>query len=575
MENSSTPSFLTELSLGRLRWDLIHPFPGYAGPEREAADVAVAELAEYLRNHVDPEAIDRTQTLPDAVLKELRERGFLAVAAAPEQGGRELSAFAVFRIVHTAASWSMPVAQVMAVQAAIGVNALLPAVGAGPLRDHLVDRVGAGVLSGSADSEPDGAANHARATCAVPTPDGAGFVLTGEKVYVGNGPLAQTVIVSATVPPCGDAPGSRRLFVVDTDSPGVVVRARHELMGLRGFPIAAIGLEGVRVPRERMLVEPEDAGLRLTPELVKLVVTGRMFLIAAPSLALARRAMQWMREFADRRLIDGRPLAGYEYVRHDIATSAADTFLIDTVVRWCLLAGPVVDPLPERMAAKNIAAVTCWRVLDRAMSLLAAEGYETAASKAARGVPPLPLERAYRDARALRISGGVDQLLDFWASLIFTMPRHLSEADAESEAGAALVDPDVSWCAETPLSPRNQGHLAEIIRQVHVFGATARELAQNRSREQLAAEQRKLVLLNRILNELMTSALVLARAASATGDGDPDDAQFLADVACTAAGTRLADHWRQFAEEVPAGHVEVTDRWMSGVGLEPLAEDLV
>ncbi|WP_216216086.1 acyl-CoA dehydrogenase family protein [Amycolatopsis aidingensis] len=562
--------------MGRLAWDLICPFPVQDDADRRAGDRAISELSDLLTGQVDAERIDRERRLPDGLLERLGEGGWLALATPPESGGRGLSPHNVFRVVHAAAGWSVPVAQVMAVQAAIGVGALLPAVDAGPLRSYLLELVTDGVLSGSADTEPSGAANQGRDTVATPVDDGSAYLLSGEKIHIGNGPVAHTLIVSATVPD-GDT-GTRRLFLVDTTSPGFRVRSTHEFMGLRGFPIAALDFAEVRVPAEHMLLEAPDTGNRLTPTLMQLVITGRMYLIAAPSLALARRCVHWAREFAEPRVIDGRPLAEYELTRRLIADNVADTFVMDTLVRWCLADTPeAVNRLPEQMAAKNITSVTCWRVLDRTMSLLAGEGFETADSKAARGAPPLPLERAYRDARGFRISGGVDFLLDYWASQVSTFAHYYPEPDnlAEIESG----EPDVSWCADTALHPRNQEHLAEVARQSMRFARTALALSRKHSRQELADRQQRLVVLNRILDELATSALVLARAAS-TGGAEAEDTQRLADVACSAARVRLDGYWTELAEgEVPgqdtADHAAVAATWMSRGGFGVLGDDLI
>lgn len=565
-----------DLAAGRLRWDMIFPFPQDSDEDRKIGDESVAQLSALLIDQVDPEEIDRSGELPDDLVDLLRRDGWLALGTAPELGGRGLSAFNAFRAVHTAASWSMPVAQVMAVQAAIGVGALLPVVPAGPLRDHLLDRVSAGMISGSADTEAGGAANQGRQTTATPVDGGAAFLLNGEKIHIGNGPLAQTLIVSATIHENGSP--ARRLFVVDRDSPGFQIHARHEFMGLRGFPVAALTFTDVRVPREHMLVESNQHDTRLTPKLVELIVTGRMYLIAAPSLAVARRCVGWMREFAGRRVIDGRPLTDYDQIQREIADSLADTFAIDTVTRWCLhdRPGRAANLLLEQNAAKNIASVTCWRVLDRTMSLLAGEGFETAASKAARGAAPLPLERAYRDARAFRISGGVDYLLDYWGSQLFTLSQYYPEHDEATRIEAG--PPDTSWCARTPLTSRNQRHLAEVSRQTHLFAQTMLRWSRERSRQQLGGQQRRLILLNQVLNELTTAALVLARAASSAGapvdPTAPDDVQELADLACTTARTRLADYWNQLGEEQPPDHAAVTARWMRH-GMDALGGDLV
>ncbi|TCO59526.1 acyl-CoA dehydrogenase family protein [Actinocrispum wychmicini] len=545
------PSLLEELANGRLPWNVITPFPNQDDTDLHEGDRAVAELSRLLTEQADPEAIERTARIPEDLLAELGKGGWLALARPPESGGRGLSARNVFRVIHAAASWSVPIAQVMAVQAAIGVDALLPVVADGPLRDHLRARVAEGVVSGSADTEPGGAANQGRDTTATPVADG--YLLNGEKIHIGNGPVARTLIVSATVPAqTPDGTPTRRLFLVDTDSPGFRLGTTHEFMGLHGFPIAALGFTDVHVPVEHVLREATDTGTRLTPTLLQLVVTGRMYLIAAPSLAIARRCTQWAREFTGPRVIDGRPLAAYDLVQRLIAENLADTFAIDTVARWALHGGPV-NPLLEQMAAKNIASVTCWRVLDRTMSLLAGEGFETAASKAARGAPPLPLERAYRDARGFRISGGVDFLLDYWASVMFTLSHYYPEPpEAEPE-------PDVSWCATTALTARNQEHLAEVARQVHRFSRTVHALSRKHSRAELAGQQARLVALNRVLDDLATCALVLSRAASESGD----EPQELADVYCAATRLRLAGHWLAAAEADAPDHAAVTARWLS------------
>nr|AKA59435.1 acyl-CoA dehydrogenase [uncultured bacterium AR_412] len=554
------PSFLEELTAGRVAWELISPFPSQDEADLRSGDDAVAELSRLLTGLADPDEIEKTRQIPGELLGELRKGGWLALAAPSESGGRGLSERNVFRVVHAAAGWSVPVAQVMAVQAAIGVGALLPAVGDGPLREYLRARVADGLLSGSADTEPSGAANQGRETTATPV-DG-GFLLNGQKIHIGNGSVAKTLIVSATVPV--DGVPARRLFLVDTDSPGFEVGITHEFMGLHGFPIAALSFTDVRVPAEHMLPEA-SSGTRLTPTLFQLVVTGRMYLIAAPSLAIARRCAQWAREFAGPRVIDSRPLAEYDQVQRLIAANLADTFAIDTVARWALHSPRAgrLNLLPEQLAAKNIASVTCWRVLDRTMSLLAGEGFETASSKAARGAAPLPLERAYRDARGFRISGGVDFLLDYWASTMFTLTHYYPQPpDIPAE-------PDVSWCAGTGLTPRNQEHLADLVRAAHRFARTTHALSRKHSREELGTQQARLIALNRVLDEVATCALVLARAAG------PEDVQELADVFCTAASRRLSDHWLAVDEAGAPDHATVTAKWMSRDGLDFLGEDLV
>src|SRR5439155_17421807 len=183
--------------------------------------------------------------------------------------------------------------------------------GPGPLRDLLRRSLTEGAISDTSDSEPAGAANRRRWTVAVPVGGGDEYSLTGEKLHVGNASVADLLAVTATVSEQGQE--ATRLLFVDARSPGVRVHARHEFMGLKGFPNAALTFDDVRVPRDHLLLEETED--RLTPALDIALDRGRMYLIAAPSLAIARLCLRWSRDFATRRSIDGRGLGEYDEIQ--------------------------------------------------------------------------------------------------------------------------------------------------------------------------------------------------------------------------------------------------------------------
>jgi alkylation response protein AidB-like acyl-CoA dehydrogenase len=571
-------SVVEELCLGTVPWEAVERFPTQPDADRAEGDATLAELADSLRELIDPDEVDRTGRLPTDVIARLSAHGWMSLGTPAEVGGRALSPYNVARVVHAAASWSMPAAISIAAQESIGVGALLPTIPPGTLRDYLVQRVADGVVSGAADTEPSGAANQGRQTTATPVEDGAAYLINGEKSHITNGAVSDVLVVSATVD--NDGQPERRLFAVDTDQPGFRVRSQHRFLGLRGIINNALSFTDVRVPSEHTLVEASpgarDEG-RLTPTLLEIVVRGRLLLITAPSLAVARQCVGWMRDFATRRVVDGRPLTEYDHVQRELADSAADTYAIDTVLRWTLLAdqrseGQAVNPLLEQNAAKNIAAITAWRVMDRAMSLMAGEGLETADSKAERGVPPVPLERAYRDLRTYRVSGGVDFQLDYWASVMVTLSYYYPEPAhaADIEHGQA----DVSWVHRTTLSAANKDHLEHVAVQAHEFARTCLELSRRYpDRSELVARQRLLAVLNETLNELLTITLVLARS----GQADDDEAE-LSDVYCTAARLRLADCWtrlRALADDAGPDHAAVSRRLVEGTGFDPSSVDTI
>ncbi|WNG18186.1 acyl-CoA dehydrogenase family protein [Cystobacter fuscus] len=567
------PSFLEELYQGRFRWDLIRDFPVQEAQDRAKGDRLVEQLTALLRERIDPTAVDRDRQLPEGFLAEMATRGYFRLQANREVGGHELSHYNTFRVVQAAASWCTPVALSIAIENALGASAFLSVVPEGPLRELLSAHVARGGLSASADSEPQGAANQRRATTATRVETADAYLLNGQKVFVGHAPVAELVSVSATIRENGQE--RVQMFFVRTDSPGVTAGQWHEYMGIKGFPNGWLNFDNVLVPASQMFVErASEHQVRVTPETAKMVARGRLHLIAAPSLAIAKLCVQWARDFVLRREIDGRKLADYQEIQLQLAESLAQTFAIEAMSQWCLLPDDQDRRLNQRFeqnAAKNVSSLLCWDVVERTMSLLAAEGYETAHSKQERGAPPVPVERFLRDARNLRISGGVDFQIDNWIARMSILSYYYPEPDHADEL--AKNEPVRRDFDGAVLSGRNLGHLRWVADEVHRFGATCLELARNNpDRASLMERERTLILLTSIARELLVMSLTLARASKMAATGD-DSGQELADVYCVSAGHRIADLRRRLSADLPAHVSSLNASWLSGTSLEHLTSD--
>ncbi|KUJ66538.1 hypothetical protein ACZ90_36075 [Streptomyces albus subsp. albus] len=566
-------SFLEEVVRGALRLDLVDPFPAQPDDDRKAGDALVAEAGEFARSLVDPAELERTGALPPEAVDRLRESVYVKLQAPPELGGLGLSDLNTFRVVQAISSWSMPLGLAVAVQNSIGFGPLVRILPDGPLREMLAEKVRRGLLSGFADTEPSGAANHRRETVAVPTEDGTAYLVTGEKVFSGNAPVADLLGVVATVQE--DGREIRRLLVVDPQAPGVRRGAVHEFMGIKGVPNGCFTLDRVRVPREHVFVErPSAHDVRITAQAGGLAVLGRMYLIAAPALAIAKQCLDWSRGFVRRRRVDGLPLGEYEEIQHLIGASLADTFAIEAVAEWSLLCEDAgLNPLFEQAVAKNVTSMLCWGVVDRTMSLFGAEGYETAASKERRGAPPVPLERAFRDARNLRISGGVDFQLDYWLSKLAIFSYH--RADALDDGSGAERAAGARSRLHAALSPRNQEHLDRVHELLGGFRSRCAELAERYPDDQeLFAQEHTLIAVARWATEIMTASLVLARAGRRAAEGDTD-AQDLADIYCTGALERIARYAHEARQERRPDTRRVTERWIDASGHAGLLDDVV
>jgi alkylation response protein AidB-like acyl-CoA dehydrogenase len=564
--SSALPSvrLLHELNLGRLRWDLLRPFPEQEAGDRARGDEAVALVEELMRSSVDPAELDRTGRMPAGLLGKLRERGLLNLMIDPKLGGLGLSRMNAFRVVENAASWSSAVASVLAVNNGFGSGLYLPLMAEGALRDLVRRRVADGMISGAADTEQIGAANQLRTSNAIPVEEGSAYRLTGQKVFIGNAVFADMILVTATL--ATEKGEEVQFFFVESSSPGYEVTARHEFMGFKGAPIGSLRLDSVRVPAEH-LVSGSTAMYWNAPEVMRIVNFARILSVSTISAAVAKLCVVWAKNFVSRRTINGRGLGEYEAIQRNVAATVADVFAIESILQWAILADDRTDTILEMDAAKNITSLACWGAIDRTMSLLGAEGFETARSKAGRGVPPLPVERFMRDARGVRVTGGVDFLMDLEAAQAAL--RHYYQANPEFPGPACpdeLNDPALPGrCAQ---------HLRDVAAQAADLGQVLLTLTRNHTEAELLAKERTLISIGGIARELLTMAVVLARAAGMNERGNPDVLD-IADLACTAARGRIDVLWSHLRAGAGPDYSRISSQCLTSTALDFLLHDII
>lgn len=557
----TTPNFLTALDSGCLDLASMLPFPEQDEQESCTGDAWVAEISALLEEWVDAAEIDLTGELPAGLFDEFAKWGYFKLHIGPELGGLKLAPYTHFRFIERIASVSVGLAQSVSLSNNMSPVLLLPVLPPGPLRDFVRERVNIGIIGGFADTGPSGQNNQFPDLTATLSEDGSTYLLNGEKCLISNGPVADLLCVTVTILDC--EPRKTGIAFVDTRLPGFSVTSKIEFMGLKGVPNGALAFDNVRVPREYVLDVQGDP--QLAQSISTAVLIGRMFVVSALATGVARRCLGWTRDFVTRRSIDGRRLGYYDEIQRMLATTLAEVYAMDTVAKWCLLNPHPQDRWFELLVTKNISTITAWRIVDRTMSLMGGQGYETESSKRRRGVQPIPLERAFRDLRGLRITANVDFQLDNQAAWLL-ISRYYHQPDP-LENGAPLFDEDVG---DIHLSPANCAHLEVATAQVREFRMVCQELVEKYPDPQvLARKEHMLILLSRIATELFTMCAVLARTITKAST-DSSTCQDLADVFCTDARDRLAQLWRQLTVDYDPNHARLSQAWLTGSELDYL-----
>ena len=241
-------------------------------------------------------------------------------------------------------------------------------------------------------SEPASGSDAAALTCAARA-DGDMFVLDGEKSWISNGGIADFYVVFART---GEAAGARGIsaFIVDAETPGLEIAERIELIA--PHPLARLRFSGCRVAASQRIGAAGE-GFKIAMRTLDVFRTS----VAAAALGFARRALDEALARSTTRRMFGGVLSDLQLTQVALAEMAIaidSAALLTYRAAWQRDQGQPVTR--EAAMAKYVATEGAQRVIDAAVQLWGAEGV----------VHDVPVERLYREIRALRIYEGASEV---------------------------------------------------------------------------------------------------------------------------------------------------------------------
>lgn len=224
--------------------------------------------------------------------------------------------------------------------------------------------------------------------------EGDHYVLEGVKTWISNGGLADFYTVFART---GEAPGTKGLsaFVVDAATPGLEVAERIHVIS--PHPLATLGFDGCQVLKSHLLGTPGE-GFKIAMATLDVFRST----VGAAALGFARRALDEALGRAANRHLFGAPMSELQMVQSKLADMALG---VDASALLVYRAAWTKDCVADRVSreaamAKLHATETAQRVIDDAVQIFGGLGV----------VAGHPVERLYREIRALRIYEGASEV---------------------------------------------------------------------------------------------------------------------------------------------------------------------
>ena len=337
---------------------------------------------------------DEREEYPVHIFRKLGELGYLGASLPSEAGGGGGGMISAAIMSEEMGYVSAGIYLGIYVHVFLALNAIARFGSDQQKRDYLEPGIRGDKVGAWGFAEPDAGSDPGSMTTRA-VRDGDDYVITGTKMYITNGSIADFVVTTAVTDPQRGMKGLS-LFIIDAKTPGFSVARKLRKLGVRASDTAELAFQDCRVSKMALLGE-ENVGFA---NAMKTLTAGRI-VSAAFALGTARAAFDQSLAHVKGRHAFGQPVGQFQGIQWQLADMALEieaARLLMLKAAW--LADSGLPHIKEASMAKLYATEMCARITGQAVLLHGGSGY----------MMDSDVQRFYRDVKVMEIGEGTSHI---------------------------------------------------------------------------------------------------------------------------------------------------------------------
>jgi isovaleryl-CoA dehydrogenase len=375
--------------------------PGLNFELGEDIDMLREAVQDFAQHEIAPLAAqtDREDQFPMHLWQKMGELGLMGMTVSEEYGGTNMGYLAHMIVMEEISRASASIGLSYGAHSNLCVNQIHRNGSTAQKKKYLPKLLTGEHIGALAMSEP-GAGSDVVSMKLRATPKGSDYVLNGTKMWITNGPDADTLVVYAKTDPGANARGVTA-FLVEKGMPGFSIAQQLDKLGMRGSHTGELLFEDCLIPGDHVLGEVNGG--------VRVLMSGLDYeraVLAAGPLGIMQAVMDQVIPYIHDRKQFGQSIGEFQLIQGKVA----DMYTTQQACRaYCYTVGKNLDKLGTqhvRQIRKDCAAVILY-CAEKA-TWMAGEGIQIFGGNGY--INDYPLGRYWRDAKLYEIGAGTSEI---------------------------------------------------------------------------------------------------------------------------------------------------------------------